>query len=259
MFADERHKVIYEHIRKKGAVTTASLMEEFCVSIETVRRDLLLMEKKGLLKRVHGGAVAVSGLKEFNELKERSKEFVKEKTELSKNAVQFVNENDILFIDAGSTAVHFAEVLKENFQNLTVVTHSFDVFNILCNKEGFEVILCGGHFSKKENAFYGSLALDMLREVYVQKAFIFPSAVSIEFGICDFNEPLFQIQRQIIKNMDDIYILADSGKFEKKGLYKMSDMKKEYHYITDSNLPYELKQLYKENGIEICDFNKMVR
>ena len=251
MFADERQKIIQQHIRKKGAVTTAALMEEFCVSIETVRRDLLCMEKHGILKRVHGGAVAMSELRPFNDLKERNKEFVKEKTELAENAVKFVMEGDIVFIDSGSTAICFAEVIKERFNNLTVITHSLDVFNILSCKQGFEVILCGGHFSKKENAFYGSIALETVNGIYAQKAFLCPSAVSIEFGICDFDKELVQIQKQIINSIDEIYILADSGKFERKALLKISDMEKDYHYITDSKLPCELALLYGENGIDI--------
>ena len=255
MFADERQKVIHEHIKKRGAVTTATLMDEFNVSIETVRRDLLSMERKGLLKRVHGGAVAISEMKHFYELKERSKEFVKEKRELSVNAADYVNENDILFVDTGSTAIHFAEVLKERFGNLTIVTHSLDVFNILSGHKDFEVILCGGYFDKKENSFYGSMALEALSKIFVQKAFIFPSAVSLEFGICDYNKDLALIQKQIFKSMDEIYVLADSGKFEKKALLKLEDMKNEFHYITDNNLTDELKRLYKENGIDIIGGN----
>lgn len=255
MFADERQKIIYEHIREKGAVTTGALMEEFDVSIETVRRDLLAMERRGLLKRVHGGAVAMPEMKLVNGLKERNKEYVKEKRELSVNAATYVNEKDILFVDAGSTAIHFTEILKERFSNLTVITHSLDVFNILCGYKDFEVILCGGRFNKDENAFYGSMVLDTLSRIYVHKAFIFPTAVSMEFGMCDYNEELAQIQKQIFKYAEKIYVMADSGKFEKKALLKIEDMKKEYQYITDSNLPDELEILYKENGINIFSGN----
>ncbi len=256
MFANERHNIIYEHIKKSGAVTTANLMKEFNVSIETVRRDLLTMEKKGMVKRVHGGAVEISEMKEFYELKERNQKFVREKRELSENAVKFVNENDIIFIDAGSTANQFAEVLKERFSKLTVITHSMDVFNTLCYHQNFNVILCAGHFNKKENTFYGSIVLDALNKIHAQKIFIFPSAVSMEFGICDYQEDFYQIQKQMLECKGDVYVLADSGKFEKKALLKLADMKKEYQYITDSNLPDELKKLYEENEINIFRGNE---
>lgn len=251
MLAEKRHKMIYEIIQSHGAVTTATLMNKFNVSIETIRRDLLSMEQKGLLKRVHGGAVELSGPKKFYDLNKRTEEFITEKRELSINAAAFINEGDTIFVDEGSTAISFSEVLKENFSNLTIVTHSLDVFNILYRHENFNVILCGGRFKKEENAFYGSLVLDALSKIYVQKAFIFPSAVSIELGICDYQEDLYQVQRKVLERSGLVYILADSSKFEKSALLKLDEMKNEYHYISDSKLSDELVKIYKENGINI--------
>ncbi len=230
---------------------TANLMEEFDISIETVRRDLLCMEKQGLLRRVHGGAVENRSMKKFPELKERIKEFSEEKRNLSINAAKFVCEGDVISIDTGSTAIAFAHILKERFSSLTVITHSLDVFNVLCYHKNFKVILCGGCFIKEENAFYGSMVLDNLSKIHVQKAFIFPSSVSLEFGICDYNYDLYQVQKQLILGADNIYVLTDSSKFEEKALLKIEDMKKEYFYITDKNLPSGLKKLYKENEINI--------
>ncbi len=251
MFAEERQNIIHEYIQKFGAITTTKLMDEFNVSIETVRRDLILMEKRGLLKRVHGGAVEISGMKQFSELKERNKEFLEEKRKLSLTGSKFVNEGDIIFVDEGSTAIIFSEVLKERFSNLTVITNSLDVFNILCYHKDFNVILCGGHFNKKENAFYGSLVLNTLDKIHVQKAFIFPSAVSIEFGICDYQEELCLVQQQILKHSDVVYVLADSSKFEKSALLKLDDMKNEYIYVTDDKLPIGIEKLYGESNITI--------
>jgi len=251
IFAENRQNLIYERIQTLGAVTTANLVNEFQVSVETIRRDLLQMEKNGLLKRVHGGAVKNSDMKRFVSLEERNKAFSDQKRELSSVAIQFVQEEDVIFVDAGSTAICFAQLLKESFSSLTVVTHSMDVFQILCEKKGFQLILCGGHFLKEENAFYGTLALDMLDKIHVQKAFVFPSAVSIEFGICDYQAELFQIQKQVLKCADEIFVLADSSKFEKKALLKLDDMKNEYCYITDSLLPKGLEMLYKDNNITV--------
>lgn len=252
MFADERQNKIYEIICKEGAVTTAALMDRFSVSVETVRRDLLSMDERGLLTRVHGGAVAVSTMKPFHELKERSTENFEYKNELAEKAVNFISEGDIIGIDSGSTALSFAQAIKGKFSKLTVITHSMDVFEALGNYRDFCVILCGGHYMRGENAFYGQLTLDMLDKLHVGKAFLFPSAVSIKFGISDYQKELYQVQKKLLSISDDIYILADSSKFEKSGLLRMDDMKAEYTYITDSALNPELVNLYRENGINIC-------
>jgi len=119
MFAKNRQDKIYEHIQKFGAATTADLVKEYSVSVETIRRDLLFMEEQGLLKRVHGGAVANSDMKKFYNLQERNKEFSDEKRNLSLNAAGFVKEGDIIFLDQGSTAISFAQILKEKFSSDT--------------------------------------------------------------------------------------------------------------------------------------------
>lgn len=251
MLAQERQDKISEMIQKDGAVTAAKLMALFGVSIETVRRDLLVLERGGKLMRVHGGAVAKAGMKAYPTLQQRTREFRAEKYQLSRAAARFVSEGDIISIDAGSTAIAFAEVLKEQFHKLTVVTHSKDVFDLLCNHREFELILCGGQYLQGDNAFCGELTLNMLRSLHTQKAFVFPSAVSIEYGICDFQQELYPVQKQLMRSADQVYILADSSKFEKTGLLKLDDMKPEYIYITDGALPAEVVSLYRENGLDI--------
>lgn len=75
MFAQERHNEIYDAVQKSGAVTTSGLVSRFGVSVETIRKDLLFLEKKGLLTRVHGGAVVRTDLKPFSALPQRRKDY----------------------------------------------------------------------------------------------------------------------------------------------------------------------------------------
>lgn len=249
MFAKERQDKIYEMIQKNGAITTSHLVEIFGVSIETIRRDLMNMEQNGQLSRVHGGAVAKGNMKPFLDLEERNKEYSKEKENLAFKAVEFISEGDIIGIDAGSTAVFLAEAIRKRFSKLTVITYSLDVFQILC--ESFSAILCGGQYKQKENAFYGPLALDTIEKLHIQKMFLCPSAVSLEHGICDYQSELFQVQRQMMKSSDNVFVLADSSKFEKKALLKLEDMQSDYCYITDYRLSEEIRKLYQENNIKI--------
>lgn len=253
MLAKERQRYIQKLLQKNGAVTTARLVKEFDVSIETIRRDFLLMEKDGMLTRVHGGAVSMGEMGHFFDLTQRNQEFSEQKKELANIASKYVNDGDYIAIDAGSTAISFAQVLKEQGKKVTVVTHSYDIFEILESSLDFSVILCGGEYIRGENAFAGNLALEVLDKLHLQKAFIFPAAISLEFGICDYQQELMMIQKKLIKISEKIYILADSSKFERKALYKLSEMNSEYTYITDSNLPVELKTLYFENGIDIIN------
>ena len=251
MLAKERQDIIYEMIQSKGAVTTNALLEHFQVSLETIRRDLQQMERSGLLTRVHGGAVASGGMKSFRRLTERNLENNDEKRKLACKAAEFVQEGDIIGLDSGSTSIYLAEVLKERFSRLTVVTHSTDVFEVLRSHREFSVILCGGYYLKEENAFCGPLTLKMLEMLHVQKVFIAVTALSLEFGICDYHRELYAVQQKLMQCADSVFFIADSSKFEKRALLKLDDMRREYCYITDDQLSEELRRLYAENDIRL--------
>lgn len=251
MFANERQNEIYRMILRDGAVTTTKLVELFCVSVETIRRDLLFMEHSRKLKRVHGGAVVLGEMKNFPTLELRNLEMNEEKRELTVVAAECVNEGDHIGIDSGSTAIFFAEALKEKFSSLTVITYSSDVFEILRNHADFKVILCGGNYVKEENAFCGPLTLAMIELLHIKKMFLCPSAVSMKYGICDYQQDLFMLQKAMLKISDEIYVMADSSKFEGRALLKIDDMRSDYFYITDGKLSNELKEIYSENNIKI--------
>ncbi|MBQ7840456.1 MAG: DeoR/GlpR transcriptional regulator [Lachnospiraceae bacterium] len=251
MLAKERHDSICELLKQNGAVTTAELVDRFGVSVETIRRDLLVLEQNQKLQRVHGGAVALEEMKPFMELSYRFNENDEQKKELARTAASFVRDGDVIGMDSGSTAVFLAEAFKERLSRLTVVTHSLDVFEILNSYKEFEVILCGGHFLRQENAFYGPVVINTLQQLHVQKVFIFPSAVSLQFGICDRQTQLFMVQQQLLHCGDSVYILADSSKFERKELLKLSEMQTNFTYITDSNIKPGLLKAYAEQNLKI--------
>ena len=251
MFAKERHTKILELLRETGSVTTAQLVAAFSVSIETIRRDLLILEENNMLQRVHGGAVAIGEMIAFRELPQRMQENVEQKRELCRTAMDFIKNGDTIGVDSGSTAVLFAEALKERFTDLTVITYSLDVFQILTQHKNFRVILCGGDYYPMENCFVGVLAFNMLNSLRVQKVFLFPTAISLQHGIFDHESEVLIMQQTMRRIGSQVYVLADSSKFEHTDLLKQEDMLSSYVYITDSALPVKLKAMYLENQIQI--------
>lgn len=251
LFAKERQAAIGELVKKESAITTVELTRRFGISLETARRDLLDLEKEGVLRRVHGGAICENKTRPFCDLKSRNMRKTDEKEQLCRLATEYVCENDIIGIDSGSTSMFFARALAEKFNSLTVVTHSLDVFEVLARHRNFKVILCAGHFQPEENAFFGPLVLQSLETIHVQKLFMFPSAISLGGGICDYEHNLAQVQLQLCACASEIFVLADSSKFETHGLLKIADMSTAYNYITDNALPDNLKKLYIDNHINI--------
>ncbi len=251
MLANERQRRIQEMLLRDGAVTTTNLMQTFQVSIETIRRDLLFMEQEGLLTRVHGGAVPLGGMMPFSDLAHRNQEYGEEKQAVGRIAASLVREGDYIAIDSGSTAISFARAIKARFERLTVVTYSTDVFDILRDHRNFTLILCGGYFMQGENSCFGKLTLDALEQLHVQKSFVFPTAISLDQGICGYQQDFLLLEQKLLDIADHTCILADSSKFEKNALLKLDDMRPEYTYVTDSGLPGELRRLYEENGLRV--------
>lgn len=251
MLANERMTYICEMLRKNGAVTTAQISGDLNVSIETVRRDFLTLEEQNRLVRVHGGAVSHTISAERLSFRERTSVNRTEKRVLSDAACDFINEGDIIAIDAGSTAAEFAEILRLRFNELTVITHSLDVFERLQGKNGFKIILIGGNFLPDEKAFCGVTAVENYKTLHFDKAFITPAAISLKNGLSDYEDVLVTVEKQMLDSADNVFVLADSDKFEKTALYRLSPTNSCFTFVTDSGLSDELKALYKENGITV--------
>ena len=259
MFANERYSVILDRIRGKGSVTVSELVEEWGISTETIRRDLLFLEKQNRLQRVHGGAVALTNMMTFSNLSQRLQENKEQKVQLSEVAALLVKEGDILAIDAGSTAIEFVRVLKNRFKNLTIVTHSLQNFEEIKSAEGFQSILIGGEYLQKEDIFYGVLALETIQKLHVSTCFLFPSAVSLKNGVGDFIPEAVAVQKAYLEIADKAVILADSTKFEKSAFLKICDTNSSYTFITDSGLDDSIYKLYKNNTISLYKDKKELR
>lgn len=251
MIANIRRNKICDLLKKHQAVNTTDLAEKLGVSVETIRKDLLALENEAKLVRVHGGAMIKAANKPYMKLSKRMESMQNEKAEVAALAAKLVNNGDVIAIDSGSTAVELIGALMDRLEDLTIVTHSADVFQRACDYKEFKIILCGGYYLKEENAFYGDFAEDMLDNLRVSKSFVFPSALSIEHGICDNETKLAKMQKKLIAVADEIIILADSSKYGRSALVKVADMKPDYTYVTDSRLSDEAKRVFMENEIKI--------
>ncbi len=251
MLTSQRRKRIVEMVQADSAVTVAQLLNLFDVSPETIRKDLLFLEKANELTRVHGGAVVKNSVQPFRDIVRRTDEHRPEKQKLSELAAELVEENDIIGIDSGTTAVEFAEVLAKNFHALTIVTYSMDIFGLLHDYKDFNLILCGGNYLKKERTFYGLFAHKILDDIHLRKAFLCPSAISLKYGVYDHQPQLVELQRRLVENSDQVILLADSSKFEKSALYKICDMDPKHIYVSDPTLSKNVKALYQANQCRI--------
>ena len=247
MFANERYEIITSLLQSQPSVTVPDLMRRFNVSIETVRRDLSQLEQQGILRRVHGGAVAIHRPQLFVDLSARRQEHITEKRQIAEAAAQLIHEDDWIFLDSGSTALVFAEVLCKKFHKLSIATYSIEVMTCLAQQPDFSVYLSGGRYMPSEQAFYGAAAQAFFSRYHASWSFLCPASISLRDGACDFLEDLMDVQRAMMAHADETVLLADSSKFSIAAPVQLCPLRDVGQIITDSAFPADSAALFQQH------------
>jgi DeoR family fructose operon transcriptional repressor len=235
VYAEERKQVILERARARGRVDVAALAEEFDVTTETIRRDLTVLERHGVLRRVHGGAIPVERLGFEPALAVREGVMTGEKDRIAKAALAEVPESGTLLLDAGSTTARLAEALPVD-RELTVVTHSVSIALTLVTRPNLTVMLVGGRLRSRTLASVDSWALHALRETFVEVAFIATNGVSTERGLTTPDPAEAMVKRAAIASARRCVLLADHTKVGNDHFTRFADLNDIDTFITDSGI-----------------------
>lgn len=255
MLADERYQYIMKLLRQKHAVKVAELAELFHVSSETIRRDLDHLDKEGCLKKVYGGAVLEEIDTSTLGFEERELQYQENKLEAAQLVCRFITEGDSIALDAGTTSLEIARVLKSHYEKLTVITNSIAVAGELTDTPGFTVILAGGVVHGKELSTIGTTCLEQLRHYHANYYFLTPSGISLLSGVtscvtsCGLED--VEVQRTMADLAAHTVILCSSSCFDKVYLMKVCDLIRAECILTDSQLPSTVRTKYEAAGIPV--------
>jgi DeoR family transcriptional regulator, fructose operon transcriptional repressor len=235
MYAEERQQVILERARSRGRVDVAALAEDFAVTSETIRRDLTILERHGVLRRVHGGAISVERLGFEPALSTRETVMTAEKSRIAKAALNELPAEGSILLDAGSTTARLADELPTD-RELTVVTHSVSIGMALSARPNLKVMLVGGRLRSRTPATVDAWALQALRDIYVDVAFIGTNGVSPERGLTTPDSAEAMIKAAAIASCRRCVLLADHTKVGNDHFTRFADLKDIDTFITDSGL-----------------------
>jgi DeoR family fructose operon transcriptional repressor len=210
-----------------------ALAEEFGVTTETVRRDLTVLERHGLLRRVHGGAIPVERLGFEPAVATRDAVLVEEKERIAKSALAEVPEEGAILLDAGTTTGRLAEVLPSE-RELTVVTNSVQIVLTLSARPNLTVLLLGGRVRRTTLAAVDTWALSALADTYVDVAFLGTNGVSTERGLTTPDPNEAAVKRAMIAASRRSVVLADHSKIGADRLARFGDLDDIDVLITDS-------------------------
>ena len=248
MLPVERHEAIVEAVSTGQAVSTDELVRLLNVSAETVRRDLALLEEKGALRRVHGGAAAVAERRGVEpSFTERSMICHQAKAQLAKVAVGLLQTGQTVIIDIGTTAVAVARAIPRGFSG-TVITPSLPVAVELADRPGLEVLVAGGRVRAGDLACSNAATKAFFADVYADIALLGSGGVDARSGLTDFHLDEVDVRRTIIANSARSYILADSSKLGQVAPYRVCGLADVNGLITDKNPPPSVATAFAETG-----------
>ena len=252
MIPAERHKKIIELLKQNGAVKAAELSELFDVAALTIRRDLDLLEKKGLVERSHGGAVLRQIIKDEPSYSQKDNSLTEEKRELAKSAADLIEDGDTVFINSGSTNRQVLEQLASDNKKVRIITNNTWAVEIFRNSD-IELLILGGVYRKKARSLCGSFTSDALRKVFANKAVIGVDGVSLKHGLTTPAEPEAEVARIMIEQTSgDVIITADHSKIGAVSSYLISAIDKVSCIVTDRKAEGLIdEEEFEKNGTRV--------
>jgi DeoR family fructose operon transcriptional repressor len=245
MYAEERQQLIRERAREDGRVDVASLALEFGVTPETVRRDLSILQRYGVLRRVHGGAVPVERLGFEPGLSARLVSQQDEKRRIAHAALAELPREGTILLDAGSTTAAFAELLPGD-RDLTVVTNGLPIASMLATRPRLSVMVVGGRIRGRTLSTVDAWAMTALAGIYVDVAFLGANGVSIEHGLTTPDQSEAVAKNAMIACARRRVLLVDHTKIGNDTFCRFGDLGDLDVLITDDGLDPQLAAELRE-------------
>ncbi|GKV70048.1 DeoR family transcriptional regulator [Sporosarcina sp. NCCP-2716] len=220
MLETERHAIIMRMVAELGTVRIQDLREETGSSESTIRRDLIELEKQRKLKRIHGGASKLQGKLSESPMTEKSSKNLQEKQEIAQLAASLVDENDTIYLDAGSTIY---EMIRHLPPSVTVVTNGISHTDALLDR-GCKTILTGGSAKPSTKALIGRGALASMNQYRFDKCFLGVNGLHPDYGLTTPDEEEASMKELAIRLSRDAFALVDPSKFQEVSFARFAEL-----------------------------------
>jgi DeoR/GlpR family transcriptional regulator of sugar metabolism len=243
---------ILSYIRDRDICSVQELSDRFSVSRVTVYRILHELEQEKMVTKIRGGvqiAETSSFEKRFNI---RLNTNQKAKEEIAKRAVTYIAGGDSIFIDGSTTGYYLAEELaKKQSMHLIVISNGPSLINVFAQSTNIDLILTGGEYQQNWNTLSGTVALDAIKKLQFDMAFITAGGVSLEQGIMTSLSFQLEISTAVINSAKEVNLILDSSKFSKVAPLTIAPISRVRRIISDSGLSSDIVKRFHEAGIEI--------
>lgn len=220
MLNKEREQEIINILKTtNGFVTVKKLCDTLYASESSIRRDLKVLEKRGLIKRTYGGATVISNYSGIGTFNSRTTQNAEAKREIAKKAAALVGDGAIVFLDQSSTSFYLANELM-NRTSLTIATNNIEIMMLLSGTS-IRIISSGGFLSdENRNCLIGGDAQATFNNIYADLAFFSVKAVSSGGEVTDCSREEIIVRSAMLKNAAKTALLCDSAKFDSHAPYR---------------------------------------
>lgn len=254
MFVEERQEKILQLLHENGKVKVKDLSKLFEVTEDCIRKDLASMEKRNLLKRAYGGAVANNSLrlKHPNKISARREMNLKEKKTIAKKAVQLIKDGDVVFLDTSTANIELAKEIIHARLRVKVVSCMLDIANVFAAYEDADFVLLGGEFYQSQNGFLGSMTLQMMDAFRFDKSFMGMVGADVGENIVTTYIPEDGVMKKAaIARSNRTYLMIEKRKFEYHANYVFADFGQIDGVICETSLSEKTQESLKENKVQI--------
>lgn len=252
LLTEQRRQRIVELVEQQGTVAADDLSANFGVSNMTIWRDLTSLEEAGRLRRIRGGAVQVDSGSASEPLY-ISKQVVNStlKDTIARYAAQqFVHDNDLILLEAGTTVAAMVKFLSQ--RNLTVITNGLGTINeVAPSVPDINVMCCGGMLRDVALTFVGPQAVHFFQNIRAHTFFLGATALAFPEGITDPNPLEIQIKQAMAASAARIVVLIDSSKFGMHSLSRILPLESIHTLVTDSGAPKDDLDRLRAIGIDV--------
>lgn len=250
MTAEQRKQRILDLLKENDTVRVTNLSRQFGVSEVTIRTDLEDMEKKGLLSRIHGGAVSSYKPYYSMNLNQRLETNQKAKVAIAERVAELIQPNDTVMLNAGTTTLLVFRKFPANY-NLSIVTNSISIALEASGNPNYNVILIGGSVNTKYQFTYGNDAVKQLGKYHADKLILSVDGIDAHQGFTTYYNKEATVDVAMIEQSDCCIVVADHTKFGHSAFAKISDLSVADYIVTNGQLNQEISEILHENGVTV--------
>lgn len=250
-----REQWILDQLLRTGALTVEDLCSRFKISVATARRDLEGLERRGRLRRTHGGAIPIEPLiyeafSHVSTYREQVEKSADEKRRIAMAAAELINDGDTIALTPGTTTTQIMRALHAQ-KSITVVTNTVNLAMELSNRPGVSVFVTGGFLHSGWFSLIGQAATDAMRRIFADKVFVGANGLDAEHGATAYHPDEAAFNSVMVQQARERIVVADHSKLGVVATHLFCSIKDVHRLITDTGATDEMIGGFIEKGIDV--------